>query len=630
MKTKLLLFLNFICLGLFAQTTHQLSWANDGSCANQQITIDAGDTVVWTWAGGYHNLRSLTGGAESFDSGFSSQFGFTFEKIFTVVGQTSYVCDPHAQNMYGTVTVNPASQNFNPGDIVVTEFMNDSAAVSDTVGEWLEIYNSTGADIDLNGWTLKDDGSNSHTFSTSVIVPSGVFFVMGRGPADSSQNGGLNLDHSYGNGVFTLGNSDDEIIILDPSLNEIDRVEYGSANGFPDGGPGLSISLDPTLLNDDNNVGSNWCLSTSVYGDGDSGTPGLANDVCSPVCEASLGSQDVACDATTSGVDTYTVTLNYSGAGTSDFVVTATSGTVGGDDPSTTANGSITVSGIAEGTDITITMDDTATGGLCALTREVTSPVCQPTGSVDLELQGILDLSLSSSDGKAIHVIAIDDIADLSVYGIGVANNGGGTDGEEYSFPVMSILSGDHILVVRSEAAMQAYFESCYGDFNYVLLGNSAISQNGDDAIELFKNGSVVETFGDISVDGTGQTWEYMDSWAYKIEGEWTYGAVNCTDGSSTSSTSDCPYPFCSGLSTSDLIHDEISVYPNPVDDGFVAIKSQILGEVNVKLFDIMGRCVLSKQINSETLDVRALGSGVYLLRVSISNQTSTTKLIIK
>ena len=171
MKTKLLLFLNFICLGLFAQTTHQLTWANDGSCANQQITIDAGDTVVWTWAGGYHNLRSLTGGAESFDSGFSSQFGFTFEKIFTVVGQTSYVCDPHDQNMYGTVTVNAASQNFNPGDIVVTEFMNDSAAVSDTVGEWLEIYNSTGADIDLNGWTLKDDGSNSHTFSNSIIVP---------------------------------------------------------------------------------------------------------------------------------------------------------------------------------------------------------------------------------------------------------------------------------------------------------------------------------------------------------------------------------------------------------------------------------------------------------------------------
>jgi hypothetical protein len=253
--------------------------------------------------------------------------------------------------------------------------MNDSDAVSDTVGEWLEIYNSTGADIDLNGWTLKDDGNDSHTFSTSVIVPSGVFFVMGRGPADPSQNGGLNLDHSYGNGVFTLGNGGDEIIILDPSLNEIDRVEYGSANGFPDGGPGLSISLDPTLLNDDNNVGSNWCLSTSVYGDGDLGTPGLANDVCSPVCEASLAGHDATCDDITPGIDTYSVSLAYFGAGNSLFSVSTTAGTVGGDDPSTVVDGNIFVTGIPEGTNITITMDDTVNGGLCNLTRLVFLPL---------------------------------------------------------------------------------------------------------------------------------------------------------------------------------------------------------------------------------------------------------------
>ena len=518
-----------------------------------------------------------------------------------------------------------------------TPGQNGLNGVSDDYGEWFEVYNTTSSDIDLNGWTIRDQPGNSQNIATideSVIVPAGSYITMGRGgntdPTSLEYNGGVSHAFVYAF-VFNMSNSADEVILEAPDGTIIDEVYYDNGATFPDD-EGKSLSLDPGSLNSTaNDSGANWCVAVDFYGtNNDLGTPGNSNPGCTPTCQASFGSQDAVCDASTTGVDTYTVTLNYSGAGTSDFVVTATSGTVGGDDPSTTANGSITVSGIAEGTDITITMDDTATGGLCALTREVTSPVCQPTGSVDLELQGILDLSLSGSDGKAIHVIAIDDIADLSVYGIGVANNGGGTDGEEYSFPVMSVLSGDHILVVRSEAAMQAYFESCYGDFNYVLLGNSTISQNGDDAIELFKNGSVVETYGDISVDGTGQTWEYMDSWAYKIEGEWTYGAVNCTDGSSTSSTSDCPYPFCSGLSTSDLIHNEISVYPNPVDGGFVAIKSQILGEINVKLFDIMGRCVLSKQINSETLDVRAIGSGVYLLRVSVANQTSTTKLIIK
>ncbi|MDC3153806.1 plastocyanin/azurin family copper-binding protein, partial [Bacteroidota bacterium] len=164
-----------------------------------------------------------------------------------------------------------------------------------------------------------------------------------------------------------------------------------------------------------------------------------------------------------------------------------------------------------------------------------------------LALQGIMDFTVPSagSDGKAIHLIATDNIADLSVYGIGVANNGGGTDGQEYTFDPISVNTGDDILVVRSVSAMTAYFDSCYSEFEYVLLGNSDISQNGDDAVELFYYGNVIETFGDINVDGTGTPWEYMDSWAYKDAtgsvgfsgGNWIFGGVNCTDNSTTTYT---------------------------------------------------------------------------------------------
>ena len=520
------------------------------------------------------------------------------------------------------------------GDIVVTEFMNDSGAVSDTVGEWLELYNSTGLDIDLNGWTLKDDGSDSHTFTTSIIVPAGSYFVMGRG-ADSTVNGGVNLDHSYGDGVFSMANGADEIVLLSPSSVEIDRIVYG-VGGFPYGGPGFSISLDPNQLAGDNNLAANWCLSTSVFGDGDSGTPGVENDACDPVCEASLGSATTNCDAITTGTDTYSVTLAFSGAGTTTFVVTSTTGTVSGDDPSTNVTGNITVSGISEGTDVTITMDDTANGGLCTLTREVTSPVCEPTGTIELELKGIIDFTVPSAgnDGKAIHVLATSDIADLSVYGIGTAGNGGGTDGLEYSFDAISVTAGDNILVARTLSAMESYFTTAgYNLFDHILLASTAINGNGNDAIELFKNGSVVETFGEINFEGGSSNfsmdWAYNDSWAYKVNDVWTYGGPDCTDESTTIFDSTCVYPFLESLSTKAFSKAELSIYPNPVNNGLVTIKSPLAGVKNIALFDAIGRNVLKTELTSEALDVSELGAGLYLLKVTIGDRSATHKLII-
>ena len=66
-----------------------------------------------------------------------------------------------------------------------------------------------------------------------------------------------------------------------------------------------------------------------------------------------------------------------------------------------------------------------------------------------LSLQGIIDFTVPSggSNGKAIHLVANQDIADLSVFGLGVANNGGGTDGLEYSLDAVSASSGDDILI---------------------------------------------------------------------------------------------------------------------------------------------------------------------------------------
>ena len=162
-----------------------------------------------------------------------------------------------------------------------------------------------------------------------------------------------------------------------------------------------------------------------------------------------------------------------------------------------------------------------------------------------LSLKGIIDFTVPSggNDGKAIHLVANSDITDLSVFGIGLAFNGGGSNGQDFSIPEMSVSSGDQILLANSPDVIGLYFGDCAGSFDHIV--DVSVNFNGNDAIELFEQGVVIQTFGDVNVDGTGEAWEYTDSWAYMVGDTWTYGGVNCTDGSQTSATSDCPYPIC-------------------------------------------------------------------------------------
>ena len=67
--------------------------------------------------------------------------------------------------------------------------------------------------------------------------------------------------------------------------------------------------------------------------------------------------------------------------------------------------------------------------------------------------------------------LQLSDIADLSIFGIGVASNGGGSSGIDQELPVMSISAGDDVLLARSSDAMSLYLEDCYAEFEHVLQG---------------------------------------------------------------------------------------------------------------------------------------------------------------
>ncbi|CAI4149251.1 conserved exported hypothetical protein [Alteromonas macleodii] len=186
----------------------------------------------------------------------------------------------------------------------------------------------------------------------------------------------------------------------------------------------------------------------------------------------------------------------------------------------------------------------------------------------DLVISGVIDGPLSGGVPKAVELFVVNDIADLSTYALGTANNGGGTDGEEFTFPAgASASAGTYIYVASEIDGFTAFFGSA-PDYD-----TSSMGINGDDAIELFKDGSVIDTFGDINTDGSGTAWEYLDGWAYRTSGQtanggsfeasnWTYSGVDALDGSTTNT--DAATPFPAGTFTTEGGGDVVEVPEEP------------------------------------------------------------------
>jgi flagellar hook assembly protein FlgD len=167
-----------------------------------------------------------------------------------------------------------------PGGIVINEIMQNPASASDNKGEWFELYNSGTSDIDIDGWTIRDNGTDSHVIDNGgpLVIAAGGYLVLGLN-AKTNQNGGYTPDYVYSG--FVLANGDDEVILEDDLAATVDEVYYTGVSPWPDP-DGKSMELIDAAQ--DNNVGSNWAEAVARGGtfDGsgtDLGTPGALNSV---------------------------------------------------------------------------------------------------------------------------------------------------------------------------------------------------------------------------------------------------------------------------------------------------------------------------------------------------------------
>lgn len=248
-KMKRLFTFTLMLTGLMAWAiNHQVS-VTSNVFTPSSLTITAGDTVTWTNNGGTHNVDGRTAtyptNPASFYSGAASGSSWVFSHTFTAAGSYTYDCTPHVGfGMVGTITVNPAQPVTTPcSELFFSEYIEGSSN-----NKGFEIYNPTGAAVNLSGYTVYLSG-NGGSFTNSFVLfgslASGDVFKVTTDQADPAIQS--QADTAFGFPSVAHFNGDDALILF----NGTDTVDVIGVPGVDPGSEwtvGSGSTKDNTLV----------------------------------------------------------------------------------------------------------------------------------------------------------------------------------------------------------------------------------------------------------------------------------------------------------------------------------------------------------------------------------------------
>ena len=456
-------------------------------------------------------------------------------------------------------------------------------------------FNSTNSVV-LSTATNGDDGYQ-------VVYMGAVVSQFGRTGTDADNDTQSDWNH---NDTVAVRLSNPDLGTWNPVDWEILDEDTTDDYTLCKGGIGLEAYFE--------DLGGNYPL-----GSGSGWTP--SDDVCTVI----LGSYSVSCNSTATGLtdDTYSALIDFTGGNNGNtFLITSTAGTISGENPSDIESGTIAINGVEEGTDIMVEVS----GGTCDFSISIESPACLPLVINEVHYDPANDLP-GDANGDGNRDYAEDEFIEfynsssesLDISGFTISDS----DQLRHTFPASSIIPPNKMLVVFGGGTPTGNF------------GGSVVQTASETELNLSNSGDVItvlNTVGDVvlSYNSTVTGINHGSNQSVTRSPDFSGSFVLHTTANSDLLYSPGLLSDGTSLSINQFENNLFSFFPNPVNDGFVNIKTQINGALNVKLYDIIGRCILSKQINSETLDVRAIGSGVYLLQVSVADRSSTTKLIIR
>jgi len=172
---------------------------------------------------------------------------------------------------FRVVTAEPALLAENPSQtvsgVVINEIHYDPDVKTELV-EFIELHNTTAADIDLAGWYFTN--AILYQFPDGAILPAGGYIVVAQDPVNISTKWSgsryiVSPSLVFGPFEGKLGNSGDRIILYNSDDNKIDQVDYqlgfpwptvGEAVPYSQPGTGHSIQLINPFL--DNDLAGSW------------------------------------------------------------------------------------------------------------------------------------------------------------------------------------------------------------------------------------------------------------------------------------------------------------------------------------------------------------------------------------
>ena len=112
--------------------------------------------------------------------------------------------------------------------VAVTEIMANPDSLFDAKGEYIELYNYSEQPVELEGWVVADEDSNS-AMLPKITLAAGDFLLLARSKQALEQEWftGKSRDEVIEVGFGTLANSTDEVLLKDADGKTVWHLAYG-------------------------------------------------------------------------------------------------------------------------------------------------------------------------------------------------------------------------------------------------------------------------------------------------------------------------------------------------------------------------------------------------------------------